>query len=467
MGIPITKGRRGRRLWIGVLCGLIVLAIAPFVWSRVSARQREAQAFKEDYVLACNLIASRYVYLEQKLGVPRKQFVTEHMRHAEEVHWLGGERVFRREMMALRALFPDGHFDISWRQPGTSATGARFLGFVLTAGKSGTLRVARVYPDLKDKLHVGDEILTWNGRPVEEALLEIERELPCSTPAATREIAARMLTLDLPWQPLREAYPPVRITFRSCQGGETRALEVPWEQKRFVIDVLKQDEHDAVTCTPNAVPSTECIPPDATFLTKGLLYYQRVIQGKRFFIIHPRAFHAWGAGQIDDLLHLLAQEHPEALVIDLHDSAGGDSQNCALLLKAVNALDGDFLKGEIKPTDTLVSRPWSGKVLLRTNSMTGSCGDLFARQMRLTGRGLLFGTPTAGRGGGYDTFPLPRTGTALSFPIGDCHLGKRQESVEGHSVMPEFLCDMFDGSIEEQIAALQSKGMFNKNLQHP
>lgn len=451
-----------RAAWLGFSKALASIVAA--CWLLLAAPMfavsptHTAMELKEDYLQACRCITNEYVFLERKTGKSPGQFMKECEARAEQVDWNQGFKLFYREMLRLRAMFPDGHFDVVLDEDHQFTDTSQYLGFTLTVDKHNRVRVARVVaPALQGQLAVGDEILSWNGKPVQEALAEVGKQFPQSTPAATAEISARLLTLDIENQPIREFYPSVVFTFHREGEPSTRSLKATWENRILTAKPDRSSENTRVYCTHNGYPSTESLPRDITMLGMSLGYYMRTIDGKVFTIVHPRAFLRWDSDTISTLMASINAQAPDYLVIDLHDASGGDLKLCTLLLQAVNGYDKDYCTGHSKTWYLKDESIWKGKLLVRCNAHTGSCGDWFTNQLKVSKRAILFGMPTAGRTATYDEFTLSYTKTQLLVPTEEGLFGKERKSMEGVSIIPDYVYDLFDGSIEDQLADLLKK----------
>lgn len=417
-----------------------------------------AKELKADYLQACRYITNEYVFLERKTGKGPAQFLKDCEARAEKVDWEQGFGLFYREMLRLRAMFADGHFDVVLDESHQFSDRSRYLGFTLTVDKKGRVRVARVVdPSFKGKLAVGDEILSWNGKPIQDAMAEVGSQVPQSTPAATAEVSARLLTMDIEFMPIRETYPPIEFTFRHGAETSAKSLKATWEKRIFTTKPDRSDESAKVYCTSNCFPSTESLPQDITLLGTALGHYTRKIGGKTIAIVHPRGFNRWDSDMISTLISDINAKAPDYLVIDLHDSSGGSLKLCTLLLQAVNGYDKDYFGGHSKIWYLKDESIWKGKLLVRCNALTGSCGDFFTNQLKASKRAILFGMPTAGRAGSYDEFTLSYTKTLLDVPIEDGLFGKERKSLEGVSIIPDYIYDPFDGSIEDQLSDLLKK----------
>lgn len=440
--------------------------------SEVSINATESgNVYKEDYLQACSLISGNYIYLERKLNKTRQQFLDECVAYADTVDWSKGESQFIHEIKMLRSKFHDGHFDWSLNDD-LRSTDTKYLGFTATIGSDNKVYVAKVYPAFTDQLSVGDEIIKWSGEEVANEIERLGQLLPKSTNAATNESAARRLSIEFSFQPVRDELEPVLITYKDNDGNMSE-LKLEWKKCAGTIDwedvVLNGNGQDnSVLATRSLEPSLEEIPADTQFIHPSLLYYIRDIDDQKYAIFHPRDFYNWDMSDLDETFKLILNENPNILVVDLKDSAGGAFNQVLYLSYILNVQDNfkffydfidsktqlrltgidnfDFITDEIR-----LDNVWEGEVVFRINPLTCSAGDFFSRRMQMSERGLIIGLPSAGAGGGTDTYTLDNTKTEISFPSRERIIMGDEKSLEGNSVVPDYL---YDGDLIDYLREL-------------
>ncbi|MCT4593061.1 MAG: S41 family peptidase [Anaeromicrobium sp.] len=425
--------------------------------------KEKVNEYKEDYKEACTLLAKNYIYLEEKLNVSRDEFLKECIDHAETVDWSSGKETFVSEIRKLMAKFKDGHIYWQLEKELWPYEKGRFLGVVLTLNKDDKIYVGKAYKGFTDELSIGDEILTWNGKVIKEEIKRMGRIIPASTKASTNEKVARRLTLEIPFQPLRENFDPVKITYRNKEG-KIKETTLTWKDCSATITVnkiKKSKNPHMLLLTKGMQASLEDIPDDARYIHPSLIFYTRKINATKYVILHPRDFYQWEIEDLKKTFELIEEENPDVLVIDLKDTAGGNFNQVLYLAHVLNVekpfdFQYDFIDKETGERTTGVDdfdfiskkihyqKNWDKKLFIRINPMVASGGDYFTRWMQLNRRGVLFGLPTAGAGGGTDYFELKNTKTIIHIPLRDRKLLMDDKGIEGNSVMPDYI---FDGEL--------------------
>lgn len=417
--------------------------------------------YEEDYLQACTLISKNYIYLERKLDKTREEFLEECKTYAKTVDWGKGKTQFIEEIRKLGSKFPDGHF--SWYLDENSRiNNSKYLGFTATIGADNKVYVAKVYPYFTDKLSVGDEILKWNGVAIEKEIERIGKINPQSTKYATNGLAARRLSIEWSFRPLRRELKPVTITFRNKEGIEWE-ITLNWNKCAGTTDwediiLNENNQGNVILLTRSLIPSLEEIPIDVRYEHPSLLYYTRNIYSKKYVILHPRDFYHWEMSDLDNTFKEILKEKPDIIVVDLKDSAGGAFDRVLYLSYALNVQkEFEFFYDKINSQTGLrltgvdnfnfiteeinFANIWKGKVVFRINPLTKSGGDFFIRWMQLAGRGLIIGQPSAGAGGGTSDYILNNTKTEVDIPMRERIIVGDNKSIEGNSIIPDYLYD--------------------------
>lgn len=452
-------------IWI-----VILILILSFLWQKTEFYEEVSiDQYKQDYLQACKLIADNYIYLETKLGISRTDFYQQCVSYADIVDWRSGKPQFVQEIRKLRSKFSDGHFD--WILDNKLASNATcFLGFVMTVGKNGNFYVGKIYNTFDTDLAPGDQIISWNGIDINVVIDQFSNLIPQSTKLSSMEVAVRRLTIEYSWQPLRDKLEPVRLIYIT-PDGQTKEQLLTWRKCNVSTKIQDMNDSSKVFLTNAPVPSLEEIPSDVQYTDPALLYYFRTIAGQKVAILHVRKFSLWDTKDLDSTFAKILAEHPEVLVIDLKDSAGGDLGNIVYLSSILNiqkdycvyeeTLDvktGDRysrianLSKDVAETHNLnFKNTWRGTTILRINSICGSCCDNFARWFQLNNRGRIIGLPSAGRFGGYDAYSLKNTKTEIDFPFMDI-FPFNDKSLEGIGVKPDDITDdTLDSALEKLI----------------
>lgn len=426
-----------------------------------SAAMQEENIYKQDYMEACELISKKYIYLESKLNRSREEFLKECKDYSDTINWGNDKTQFIEEIRKLRSKFADGHFDWKLDRENWINEQGKYLGFTLTIGADNKVYVGKVYPYFTDKISAGDEVVKWNGEDIKKEIESVSGLIPQSTKHASYELAARQLTIEYPNKPLRNELKPVTVIFRNKKDGFQSEVEFEWQNCSATAQwdkFVEGSDSNMILLTCGMIPSLEDLPADSKYVHPYLPFYTRKTPAGKFVILHPRSFSEWTVDDLDKTFKQILENSPDALLIDLKDSAGGFFDQVLYLSHALNIDKSfSFSYDMIEPkTDKRVigidnfdnisdniklNNIWKGKVIFRINSVTVSAGDFFSRWMQLYDRGLIIGRPSAGAGGGTNDFELHNTKTILSIPMRDRKIEKDDKGIEGNSVMPDKIYD--------------------------
>jgi hypothetical protein len=184
-----------------------------------------------DFQVLASLYAKRYAPLEWK----RKALGTD---ISDIAPWLTRVRAANDDIEFLElckeyvASFDDGH--TSFRAPGSLRADSGLFtdiydGKVYIDGVNRTTLPLSRYP-----IAVGDEVISIDGKPVEEVLAGITRLVKLGSPSATRRYAAGLLT----FRPISDLPRTVQLgdTFDIVlrqESGEIRSFTIPWVKAGF------------------------------------------------------------------------------------------------------------------------------------------------------------------------------------------------------------------------------------------
>jgi len=426
------------------ICGISILGLTPTSTSHAEKTPLSKKAWAEDIQEACDLITSRYVYFDQKIGGKRGKFknrcyrLTKNIAKGDE---FGG---FVEAMKTLRSWLPDGHVNWELDEKYCARSGSKHLP-IITTWANDKLRVASV-ESTDYGIEKSDEILEWNGRPSKSVIDAMAKCEPQSTPLSSKEIAARNLSLKRACRPCGPIEILTTLRIRK-QSGKEKTTALPWLSGPGKI-------------TNNGYRSIHSKTP-SKLITKGkrdsLQLYSLKIAKKKIAVLHPLDFNSWNAADLNALLKEMKKKSPNILVIDLRDTAGGSFEPVQTLANAIeiekplimtiSKLDLTEKEPLIKTANVNIesdtvdpSNVWKGAVILITNPICGSGCDFFARWVQLNKRGDIIGTPTNGRGGGYDDFTLKNSKTTFSLPLRDWKIEIDSNPIEGHPVEPDLSC---------------------------
>ncbi|NOY05995.1 MAG: hypothetical protein GXO82_05110 [Chlorobi bacterium] len=426
----------------------IFLLLVPL---HVFSQSFTADQYKEDYLEACALIASKYVYFERKCDLTRTEFLRQKHGYADSITW--DTETFVKELRKLRGAFPDGHFFWSVPRELSPVDDYYTLGFVATFTSDSALIVRKVYPYYAPALMVDDTIIEVNGVRSVEFIKEFGKREPQSTLHATYEVAARNLSFIKPYSPPVDKLEEMRFTVR--RKGARMTVTSKYRKCTPTTDVRKsRTDSAAILVQRNGYLSLEEIPDTSLSSHPSLLLYELKTKKGTFCVLHPRDFFDWDAADIDTVMGIVNAIQPEALVIDLKDCSGGAFNEMLYLSHAVNVTrefrffydiidkkgrrvsgvsDFHFITERISLRNT-----WKGKLLVRSNEICGSACDFFVRWMRINNRADIVGTPPAGRGGGTDDFILKNTKASINFPLRERIPLHYTSTIEGETVEMDY-----------------------------
>ncbi len=444
-----------------MLLSLISLIL---IHSTVFSQPYTSEQLKADYLMACELIATKYIYFERKSPHSRAEFIQRISHYADSIVW--AKDTFVKEIRTLRSLFPDGHFD--WELPAelSPIDGFYTLGFTPTFTVDSALVVKNVFPYFNSQIKTGDTIVAINGQPAKEFIKEFGARAPQSTPAATYEVAARNIALLNGTAPIADNLKDIELKITKNQK-QLRFL-LPYKKCGITTDIAKSRENeDIVLLQRNGYLSLEEIPEEFISPHPSLLLYELKINEVQYCILHPRDFIAWKAADIDSVMGIINSLQPDVLVIDLKDCSGGGFNAMLYMSYAVNVKKEfyffyDIMSDDNKRfsgvsnfnfiTDTIsLQNTWRGPLIVRSNEICGSACDFFIRWMKINNRARIIGMPPAGRGGGTDGFALKNTKTRISFPLRERIPLSYPSSVEGETMQIDFYSEFSIRTMLEEL----------------
>ncbi|MBU1699713.1 MAG: hypothetical protein KJ970_15575 [Candidatus Eisenbacteria bacterium] len=411
------------------------------------SQEYSGDEFKEDYLEACELISSKYIYFERKCALSRSGFLEQRKLHADTIIW--NRQSFVKEIRNLRATFSDGHF--YWDVPREISPVDTFytLGFVSTFTDDSLLIVKKIFPHYAPPVKIGDIISDINNIPAKDYIKELGRKEPQSTRNATYEIAARNLSLIRRQAPTMDSLEDVKIEVLRDQ--KKLVFNIGYKKCSITTDISKSRKNkETLLLQRNGYLSLEDLPDESISPHSSLLLYMLETEKEKYCILHPRDFVAWEAADIETIMGMIKEIGPDALVIDLKDCSGGGFNDMLYLSYALGVEkefkffydiidkenrresgvdDFDFITDRIS-----MKNSWSGKVYIRSNEICGSACDFFIRWMKMNGRAVIVGMPPAGRGGGTDDFKLKNTGTRIGFPLRERIPLDYPSSIEGETM---------------------------------
>ncbi len=160
-----------------------------------NAKAVYARGLEEDYFQAVDWMSKYYIYFEEHMGMKREDFHQAQVEATRHTRWEEGDAVFVEEIRRLLAQFPDGSLEWSMEQIQWPIQ-VKSLGFVANITTDKKVRVEKVYESFETQLEEGDQIIQWNGQPVEEVIQEHGQLFPQSTQIATQAYAIQRLSFE-------------------------------------------------------------------------------------------------------------------------------------------------------------------------------------------------------------------------------------------------------------------------------
>jgi C-terminal processing protease CtpA/Prc len=345
-------------------------------------------------------------------------------RHAKDFEAARNDEDFYRALRGFTLEIPDGHVGMGLNQQVFFETYGGGLGMTLAELSDGKVIVVEALdgqPAKQAGIQPGAEIITWNGKPIAEAIAAVTPGFaPYSTAHATRRAQVNFLSRMAP-------NTTVDIRYRNPDGSEQDASLQAAAEYDSLFRILPSFTQDALA-----------LPVDATVLKDSGVGYVRITTFQDDYNLMARVWER-------TMQNLIDNEVP-ALVIDVRVNGGG-SLGIALDFAGYffdeelplyqnyyyNENTGEFKETE-RPTRV---RPaplhYAGKVAVLVGPDCVSACEGFAYAMQQQGRAIVVGhTPSAGAFGevGQGQYKLPAD-ISLQFPTG------RSQAIDGEDVVLE------------------------------
>ncbi len=366
---------------------------------------------------------------------------------------------FFRTLQDFALRIPDGHVgytidrDIFLQEHGGG------FGMVLAELSDGSLIVQEVLPDLpaaRAGIQPGAELLTWDGKPVGEAVSAVVPFFgPSSTPHALRRDQVSLLT----------HVPPatsIKIGYRN--PGDTQDQQVTLRAANEVDSFLKS--------RPDFQESPISVPVEAQILPDSGLGYIRI----HSFLDDTRlTAYLW-----DRYIRQMIDNKVPGLIIDVRTNPGGSGDLANQIASYFfdheielytgsyyNDVSGKFEAKDRPARITPAPLYYSGPVAVLVSSYCDSACEGFAYALAQEGRSTVVGnTPTAGMYGevGQGQFKLPDD-ISIQFPTGRSETADGKIVIEGTGVVPDVTVPVTaqsvlsgeDTVLKAAVAALQDK----------
>ncbi len=364
---------------------------------------------------------------------------------------------FHRLLQRTIAKFHDSHFYTHVAEKRVS-----YLGFEsdFAQGRVVVTSIARELPAARS-LRVGDQIVSFNGRPVADELSTIAAYIGKSSPTAVQRYAAMMLGRRYgKVLPLENGV--AHLVVERAGEADVQA-ELTWEQRttKEIPHPYHDKWHSPIGVPDGAVeldaPSTAYVATMATGRRVGFLRIPNFMVDGQTYKQQLESY----AKALDDL-----QQQSDVLILDITFNDGGNVEYGAAILallmddefpsyryrflasaaelevwstissnKSISAAERDQVRGvadairgamrhEVRLTKSVsfVGERQTGHgrytkpILLLTNEFTASAADIFAVYMQDTGRATLVGQSTMGAGSKARRLTLPESGIQVRMP---------------------------------------------------
>ena len=377
-------------------------------------------------------------------------------RFSTEIADVRNDSEFYRAIWAFCQQIPDGHIGISFNQEFFFSQKGGGLGLVLTELTDGRVLAVQVlsgYPAAEAGLKVGAELITWNDKPISEAIGEVQSYFgPYSTEHHKRLDQVLFLTRMPPGE---------KATFTYRNPDQTSVQEVTLESV---------PEYDSLIA---AMPSFNLDPLELPIVGEVLedvgLGYIRITTFSDDYNLLARTWERYIENLIDN-------EIP-GLILDIRFNGGGsgglaldfadyffDEEITLSMHKYYNDLTGEFEARGIPSRIEPGPLHYEGAIAVLVAPNCASACEGFAHALSQGGRSIIVGHyPTAGMYGevGRGQYELPGD-ISLQFPTGRPETPEGNLLIEGVGVIPdipvpvtkESALELQDTVLEEAIKAL-------------
>lgn len=353
--------------------------------------------------------------------------------YAQRVAEADNTEDFYRAVRDFTHEIPDGHVSVSFNAQVFYEEQGGSFGMVLAELSDGRIIAAQVLPNLpadQAGIQPGAEIVEWQGRPVQEALAEVNPYLgPYSTDHDRRLDQLIFLTR----MPVGER---VRLSFKNPGAGSTQnanmQAEVDYDSLFAALPTLQGDEL--------------AMPIEGWILEDSGLGYLRINTFSDDYSLMAKLWERY-------ITELIDNEIP-GLILDLRVNSGGSS---GLSLdfasyffdQEIEVYEGYYYNEnsqQFEPTGypaSILPAPkyYDGPIAVLVSSDCFSACEGFSHAMSLEDRSILVGhSPTAGAFGevGLGQYKLPGD-LSLQFPTGRPITPDGDILIEGVGVQPDIL----------------------------
>jgi len=385
--------------------------------------------------------ASReYPFTEEK-SLDWEVLYSEYLPRFKEV---GSSKEFNRLLREFSYRIPDGHVGVSFDPDIFYDEHGGGFGLVLGELSDGRVLVKEVLADLpadRGGIRAEAEIISWNGKPVSEAVEEV---VPFFGPYSTQHAKHRG-QVDF----LTRVPPEIEIEIVFINPEENQEKNV----------VLKADvEYDSLfKILPGYDQDPLALPIEGNILDESGLGYIRINTFQDDYNLLARLWER-------NIQNLLDNETP-GLILDLRNNSGG-SGGLAMDFAGYlfdeefllhenfyyNEITGLFEKNDyptrVKPAPLL----FEGPVAVLVGPSCVSACEFFAYALQHENRSIILGNyPTAGAAGevGLGQYTLPDE-ISMQFPTGRPETSDGKVVIEGTGVIPDITVPVTEESLLEQ-----------------
>ena len=348
--------------------------------------------------------------------------------HAPAVSAATNEDALYRALHDFSNDIPDSHVGVSFNAQVFFEEQGGSFGMVLAELSDDRVIVSKVLPGYAAALagiEPGAEIITWEGKPVQDALDVIE---PFLGPYSTAHSKRQGQVLSLTRMPVGET---VDVTFKNPDGAEQSMELLADVDYDSLFEALGYNDQDLME-----------LPIEAEILDSGVGY----IRINTFSDDYNLMARLW-----EGYIQVLLDNEVSALVLDLRNNGGGsgglamdfvgyffDEEIIVAETLYYNELSGEFEANEypskIKPAPML----FEGKVAVLVSPNCVSACEWFSNAMTVDDRAVVVGSyPTNGAAGevGRGQYTLPFD-INMQFPTGRPQTMNGELLIEGVGVVP-------------------------------
>lgn len=360
------------------------------------------------------------------------------------------KEAFYRALRDFTWQIPDGHVGLSLDGRAFFDLHGGGFGIVLSELSNGQVIVSRVLPDLPAEragIQVGAEIISWEGKAIEEAIRAVN---PYFGPYSTEHHKRLEQLAFLPHVPPNSR---IQVEFKN-----------PGQDSIEQITLAAETEYDSLFAAfPYLTQDVLSYPITGEVLPESGLGYIRI---STFSADYNLMASLWDY-LIGDLID--AEDQISGLILDLRENSGGSSglafdfagyffdEEFPLFQSLYfNNISGEFEQRDIPARIKPAPEYYDGPIAVLVSPYCISACEAFAYALQQGGRSLIVGHyPSAGAFGevGRGQYKMPEDLT-MQFPTGRSETLSGSLLIEGAGVIPDILVPVTQESALGQVDAV-------------